>query len=206
MSGCDCEIEIKDKSESKTLIILLAINALMFIVELIAGLIAQSTALIADSLDMLADATVYGIALYAVGKAANIKTRAASFSGYAQILLACIALVDISRRIIFGSEPEPPFMIIVGCIALVANSICLSIVARHKQGEVHMRASYIFSKVDVLANLGVVTAGILVYFFHTSWPDIIVGLLIVLLVANGARLILQDVKRSRRQEQGCCDD
>lgn len=206
MSGCDCEIEIKDKSESKTLIILLAINSLMFIVELIAGLIAQSTALIADSLDMLADATVYGIALYAVGKATNIKIRAASFSGYAQILLACIALADISRRIIFGSEPEPPFMIIVGCIALIANSICLSIVARHKKGEVHMRASYIFSKVDVLANIGVVSAGLLVYYFNAAWPDIAVGLLIVLLVANGARLILLDVKRSKSQIKSCGND
>ena len=205
MSGCDCELEIKDKTEQKTLIVLLLINAAMFFAEFFIGLIAQSTALIADSLDMLADAAVYGIGLYAVGKASMIKIKAASFSGYAQILLACIALSDIVRRVIFGSEPDPPFMIIVGCVALIANSICLSIIAKHKQGEVHMRASYIFSKVDVLANIAVITAGILVYYTHTAWPDIFVGLIIVALVANGARLILREVNISKH-ETHCHND
>jgi len=83
MSDCGCSLEIKDKSESRVLIILLVINAVMFFIEIIIGVISESTALIADSLDMLADATVYGIALYAVGKAAIHKINVA---------YACISL------------------------------------------------------------------------------------------------------------------
>lgn len=173
MSDCGCDIEIKNKGQSRALIILLAINAFMFFVEITLGIISESTALIADSLDMLADATVYGVGLYAVGKAVRIKIKAAHISGIFQVILGTTVIIDVIRRAILGSEPESSLMIVVGIIALIANIICLQLISKHKDGEVHMRASWIFSKNDVIANLGIIIAGGLVYLFDSRFPDIV---------------------------------
>lgn len=183
-------------SESRVLRQLLAINAIMFIVELSIGLYAQSTGLIADSLDMFADAAVYGLSLYAVGKTIQLKKKAAHLSGYLQILLALGALVEISRRFIFGSEPEEYLMMGVAAIALVANTICLWLLSKHRDGEVHMKASWIFSTNDVIANLGVIIAGALVWLFQSNWPDLIVGLIIATIVLRGGVRILGISKAS----------
>ena len=146
MPACDCSVEIKDKAECKVLVVLLIINAFMFVLEIVAGMVSESIALIAESLDMLADATVYGVGLYAVGRSAHSKITAAYLSGLFQVLLGCTVLIDIVRRLILGSEPEPMFMVVVGLLALVANVICLFLIAKHRHGEVHMRASWIIFK------------------------------------------------------------
>jgi len=106
MSGCGCEIEIKDQEQKAVLYWLLGINAVMFIIEMSVGLLADSTALIADSLDMLADAVVYGVGIYAVGKTIVHKANAAKVSGYFQLALGLLILFDIARRATFGSGPE----------------------------------------------------------------------------------------------------
>ena len=194
MSGCGCEVEIKDKSERRVLIVLLLINGVMFAVELIVGWLAQSTALIADALDMLADAMVYG-----VGKSLLLKADAARISGGLQILLGLLVLVDILRRIIVGSEPVSVLMMGMGLIALIANFTCLILIARHREGDVHMRASWIFSRNDVIANLGVIFAGGLVAWTGSRLPDLTIGLLVALIVIRGGILILQDAKATRTQ-------
>ncbi len=192
MSGCGCEIEIKNREQSRTLIILLTINSVMFVAEMIAGIIGDSTALIADSLDMLADATIYAIGLYAVGRSLLVKAKAAHISGIFQVLLGLGVLLDIMRRFIVGSEPESMVMMVVGSVALIANSICLAVIYKHRQGEVHMRASWIFSKNDVIANLGVICSGALVAWFNSPWPDLLIGLLITVLVVRGGIHIIKD--------------
>lgn len=197
MSGCGCEIEIKDKEQSRVLILLLAINGVMFVAEIIAGIIGDSTALIADSLDMLADATVYAIGLYAVGKSLMAKAKAAHISGIFQVMLGLGVLFDIVRRFIVGSEPEPLMMIVVGIVALIANSICLVLIYKHRQGEVHMRASWIFSKNDVIANLGVIGAGVLVAWLGSPWPDLIIGLVIAAIVVRGGLYIIKDANSEK---------
>jgi Co/Zn/Cd efflux system component len=197
MSGCGCEVEIKDKSERRVLITLLLINAVMFGAELGIGWWAQSTALIADALDMLADAMVYGVGLYAVGKPLLVKTHAAQLSGSLQVLLGLIVLADILRRFIVGSEPVSSLMMGMGFVALLANVTCLILIARHREGEVHMRASWIFSKNDVIANLGVIFAGGLVAWTGSRLPDLLIGLLVVIIVMRGGLLILKDAKATR---------
>jgi cation diffusion facilitator family transporter len=197
LSGCDCEVEIRDRSESKTLLILLAINAVMFFVEFGLGLYSDSTALIADSLDMLADASVYGIALYAVGRSLTTKASAARISGVLQIVLGFGVLADIVRRLIVGSEPVSLFMMGVGTIALMANLVCLKLIYKHRTGDVHMRASWIFSKNDVIANIGVITGGVLVAVTGSAYPDLIMGLVIASIVIRGGVQILRDAARSR---------
>lgn len=197
MSGCGCgeEIEATEQAERKVLLTLLVINGVMFVVELVAGLVADSTGLIADSLDMLADATVYGIAFYAVGRSLTAKRHAAVLSGGFQILLALGVAFDVLRRAIHGSEPLSDIMMIVGTIALVANLSCLALLSKHREGEVHMRASWIFSVNDVLANLGVILGGVLVMASGSRWPDLVIGAVIVLLVMRGGVRILQDARR-----------
>lgn len=177
--------------EAKVLKLLLAINGVMFFLELTLGWIAQSTGLIADSLDMLADAAVYGISLYAVGRAFSLQRRAARLSGYMQLMLAGGVLFEVGRRFIFGSEPEAPFMIVVSCIALVANVTCLWLISSHREGGVHMRASWIFSANDVIANTGVIIAGVLVHLTESSLPDLVIGGIIGLVVFRGAISILK---------------
>ncbi len=169
---------------------LLGINALMFVVELVSGWLAQSTGLLADSLDMFADAAVYGVALYAVGRAAHLQLSAARLAGVVQMGLALTALGEVVRRFLLGSEPESLSMMGIGGLALVANVACLVLIHGQRDGGVHMRASWIFSANDVLANLGVILAGALVAWTGSAWPDLLIGTAVALLVLNGARRIL----------------
>lgn len=169
---------------------LLAINALMFCIEGLAGLLAASSGLIGDALDMLADAAVYGLALLAVGRSLALQQRAARVAGFLQALLAMGVLLDVARRALYGSEPLSLVMMLVAALALCANLACLALLARHRHGGVHMRASWLFSANDVLINLGVLCAGALVAWSGSPYPDLLIGGLIGLLVLLGARRIL----------------
>lgn len=195
--SCDCHIEVKDASQKRILLTLLLINAIMFVSEMVVGLIAQSTGVIADSLDMLADAMVYGIAFAAIGKAASKKNQAARISGYFQIAIAGMVMADIIRRYIVGSEPESTLMFGISCVALAANVTCLYLISKQRKGEVHMRASWIFSKNDVLANLGVILASILIHFNGSRWPDFVIGCIITIVVLRGGFQILKEAKDDR---------
>ncbi|MDD3484765.1 cation transporter [Azovibrio restrictus] len=177
--------------EARTLQLLLAINALMFGVEILAGWWAQSAGLLADALDMLADAAVYGLALYAVGHAPALQRRAAHLSGALQSLLALGMLAEVARRVFFGAEPLGDAMMGVALLALLANVACLLLISRHRHGGAHMRASFIFSANDVIANLGVILAGALVFWLDSPWPDWIIGTLIGVIVLHGAWRILK---------------
>ena len=179
------------RDEAGTLRILLGINATLFLVEIVAGWLAQSTGLIADSLDMLADAFVYGLGLYAVGRSSRTKLRAAHASGVLQALLAAGVFVDVARRWVVGSTPEPPAMIGISALALAGNVACLLLLAGHRHGGAHMKASWIFSTNDVLANLGVMAAGALVATTGSRLPDLVIGTLVAALVLLGAVRILR---------------
>jgi Co/Zn/Cd efflux system component len=199
MTGCDCEVEIQDRAQSRVLILLLLINGVMFVTELGIGWWAQSTALIADAMDMLADALVYSVGLYAVGRALTVKAHAARISGWLQVGLGLLVLVDILRRFLVGSAPVSGFMMGMGLIALLANVTCLILIARHRAGEVHMRASWIFSKNDAIANLGVILAGGLVAWTGSRYPDLVIGVLVALVVLRGGMHILSDARTTLLQ-------
>ena len=181
----------QETQERKVLIWLLALNGLMFFIEIVAGWLAQSAGLIADALDMFADAAVYGVALYAVGKAASHKLTAAKLAGIVELILAFGALWKTGYQIYIGAQPEAGTMIWISVLALAVNVTCLFLISKRKNDGVHMKASYIFSANDVLANLGVIVAGILVAWFSSPIPDWIIGLLIGFLVFSGAIRILR---------------
>lgn len=174
----------------------LLINAVMFVVELVVGLRAGSTGLIADSLDMLADAGVYGLSLGAVGRSSQDQRQAAVVSGRLQIALALGVLLDVVRRTALGSEPISTLMVVIGALALLANLLCLLLVRQHREGGLHMRASVIFSTNDTLANLGVIVAGLLVAWSGSRIPDLLIGTAISLLVLTGGRRILREARAS----------
>jgi len=192
VTDCGCNIEIRDKEQRRVLIPLLLINSLMFGIELTLGIIGQSTGLIADSMDMLADATVYAISMYAVGRGLHAKIRAAHVSGVFQIILAFGVMFDVIRRFAFGSNPESTLMIATGLVALAANVVCLMLIAKHRNGEIHMRASWICSKNDVIANVGVIVGGGLVALLASPLPDLIIGFVISIIVMKGGVSVFRD--------------
>lgn len=201
MSDCGCHMEVKNAAERKTLRILLLINGTMFVVGIVAGVLADSTALVADSLDMFADASVYTMSLYAVGKSAHHKNRAATLSGIFQITLAVMVVVDVIRRFVWGSSPESGWMMAMAFLALIANSYGLYLLSKHRKGEVHMRASWIFTQNDVIANFSVIVAGLLITLFNSRFPDLIVGFGIASLVVWGGISIIRDAQRDRTKQQ-----
>lgn len=187
------EVEFSENANQKKLLwTVLAINFAFFLIEMTTGLISKSMGLVADSLDMLADAFVYGISLFAVGGTLIRKKKIAKIAGYFQITLAVIGFMEVLRRF-FGIEKMPDFstMIIVSVLALIANGICLYLLQKSKSKEAHMQASMIFTSNDVVINLGVITAGVLVNWLDSSKPDLIIGTIVFILVVQGAVRILK---------------
>jgi Co/Zn/Cd efflux system component len=186
------DLSKSEASQKKLLIIVLIINFAFFFIELISGLFSASLGLIADSLDMLADAMVYGISLAAIGATISRKKSVAKIAGILQITLAIMGFSEVLRRF-FGTEYLPEFrtMIIVSLFALAANTASLLLLSRSKgKNEIHMRASMIFTSNDIIINIGVIFAAILVQFCQSPLPDLFIGLLVFIIVLRGAKSIL----------------
>ncbi len=174
-------------SERKLLCQVLAINFAFFLIEVFMGLIAHSMSLMADGLDMLADSLVYGMALYAVGSHAARKRRVARWAGMLQLLLAFLGLAEVIHRFIrLDMMPHFGSMILISLFSLMGNAISLFLLQRSRSREAHMRAGMIFTSNDVIVNLGVIAAGVLVHFTQSAIPDLMVGIVIFILVAFGA--------------------
>ena len=163
----------------------------MFFIEGIIGWLDNSAGLMADGLDMLSDAIVYGIALFAVGKAAKHKLQAAHFAGFIEIVLALAAFGRVGYQVYYSYYPQAESMIAISLLALAVNVYSLFIIRKEKEEGVHMKASYIFSANDVIANLGVIVAGFLVMYFNSPLPDWIIGIIIGFVVLSGAIRILK---------------
>ncbi|MDD2669778.1 cation transporter [Zoogloea sp.] len=178
-------------AERRALSWLLAINAAMFVIEGLAGWWAESSGLLADGLDMFADAAVYAVALYAVGRGAALQLKAARFAGWLQLLLGLGLFGQVAEHVLHGSTTVALAMMGVSVLALIANVGCMWLIAGHRDGGAHMKASYIFTANDALANLGVIVAGGLVAWLGSPWPDWVVGSIIGAMVLAGAVRILR---------------
>jgi Co/Zn/Cd efflux system component len=151
---------------------------------------------------MLADSAIYGIALYAVGKPASAKRTAALTSGIFQGVLGLLVVSEVIRHFLYGSEPTSLVMIIVGAAALAANISCLWFLRKQRRGEVHIRASWIFTRTDALTNFGTIVGGGLVLATRSALPDLIVGAAISLVVLYGSLEIVRDVMTEKLSEAG----
>ncbi len=178
--------------ERRVLWQVLAINLFFFIFEMLTGFIADSMGLVADSLDMLADSIVYALSLFAVGGTVLQKKSVARAAGYFQLVLAVLGFAEVVRRFLgHGETPDFYLMIVISLLALSGNAICLYLLQKSKSQEAHMRASMIFTSMDVIINLGVIVAGVLVYLTASMLPDLIIGTIVFVLVGRGSYRILQ---------------
>ena len=178
--------------ERRILWIALALNATMAVVDGTAGWVADSAGLLADGLDMFSDAMAYAIGLAAIGKTQRFKTNAARLSGLVLLLLGLGVVVDVGRRALYGSEPVSLLMVAVASVALVVNLSVLRLLRPFQAGEVHLRATWIFTRADVVANLGVIASALLVLGTRSRFPDLIVGAAIGIYVVREAIEILRE--------------
>jgi cation diffusion facilitator family transporter len=199
MSDCGCHDEATNPDERRVLRVALLLNATMAVIGGVAGWIAQSTGLLADALDMLSDASAYAIGLVAISRTARFKANAALVSGGLLLALGIGLLVEVGRRAFYGAEPLSGWMIGTALLSLMVNVTVLRMLAPLKSGEVHLRATWLFTRADVVANLGVILAGILVLWWGSPYPDFIIGAAIGLYVIKEALEILGDAARARAQ-------
>ncbi|UJJ58319.1 cation transporter [Rhodanobacter denitrificans] len=197
MSECGCHAQATNEAERRILRLALGLNATMFVVGIVAGLIAQSMGLIADSLDMLADASAYGIALVAWQRSASFKASAANLSGTLLLILGAGVVAGVVWRLVAGSHPEGLWMMGIAFVALVVNTTVLRLLERFRRGEVHLRATWLFTRVDVIANLAVIVSGVLVLLLHSAVPDLVIGTTIACYVLKEALGILREAKEAR---------
>jgi cation diffusion facilitator family transporter len=195
---CGSGLEHANRQERRILIIVLLINAGMFVAEFSAGLLSGSTALLADSLDMLADAVVYALGLFALGRASHWRARAALTSGVFQLLLGLGVAVEAIWKMAAGSLPDAATMGLFGAIALVANTLCFLLLVRFRNGDINLRATWICSRNDMIGNIGVLLAAALVIWTGSPLPDIVIGLLIAAVVVHSAWRIINEAKGQLR--------
>ena len=185
-------LEESQTQQRKVLWQVLIINFFFFALEILTGFIAGSMGLVADSLDMLADSIVYGLSLFAVGGSTARKKNIAGAAGMFQLVLAVLGFVEVIRRFLgHGESPDFEMMIVISLLALFGNATCLYLLQKSKSREAHMKASMIFTSTDVIVNLGVVVAGVLVYLTASKLPDLTVGTIVFILVGVGAYRILR---------------
>lgn len=166
------------------------------------GMWAASTALMGAGLDNLADASVYAVSLYAVGRATMVKVRAARLSGFLLIGLAVLLLVEVLRRFAGGEEPVGPAMMAMAAANAALNLVCLRLLRRHRGEDVNFKASAIFTSNDSIVNGAIVLSGALVMWLGSNVPDLVLGLVVAGIAANGGREILREASETAQREAG----
>lgn len=202
MSDCcndkACEIEILGERQAAVLKIVLAINAAMFLLEATAGILARSTALLADSLDMLGDALVYGFSLYVISRGTRWKAVAAMSKGLIMAAFGLGVMFEAVYKMFHPVVPGVEWMGIIGFLALAANTICLVLLWRHREDDINMRSTWLCSRNDVIANVSVLLGAAGVWWMNSMWPDILAGSLIASLFLRSAVHIIGESVKSVR--------
>jgi len=195
MSSCcedkGCALEAIGARQAGTLRIVLGINAVMFVVVFAAGLWASSSALLSDSLDNLGDAFTYAVSLYAVGRGARVKAKVAILKGLLILAAGVFALGLVVYKLMSPAVPVVETMGFIAALALIANSVCLALLWKHRNEDVNMSSVWHCSRNDIASNLSVFVAAAGVWSIHSQWPDLAVGLALALLFMNSARSVLQ---------------
>jgi Co/Zn/Cd efflux system component len=195
MDEC-CEVREIPREQRRTLQIVLLINAVMFLTESVAGVLAHSTALFADSLDMLGDAIVYGFSLYVIGRGIAWQARAALLKGLIMAAFGIGLLVQVAFKITRGVTPTVEVMGVVGTLAFAANLWCLALLWRRRGDDINMRSAWICSRNDVVGNAAVLVAAGAVAVTGSPWPDIVIGLLVASVFGRSAVQVVRDASRA----------
>lgn len=202
MASCcedkSCEITAMRESHSRVLWIVLAVNALMFVVEGWAGLLAHSTSLLADALDMLGDAMVYGFSLIVLARSARWQAGAALAKGGFMLVFGLGVMGEAWYKVAHPVVPNFEAMGIVGGIALLANLCCFLLLYRHRADNLNMGSTWLCSRNDLIANVGVLAAAASTYIYASRWPDILVGVTIASLFLSSALSVIAQAMREVR--------
>lgn len=153
----------------------IAINAVMFGVEMLAGHHAGSQALKADALDFLADSVTYGISLWAIGKADRTRALAALGKGVSLALIGLWVLGSTAYQVLILGMPNATMMGAVALLACAANLLSVLLLVRYKDGDANVRSVWLCSRNDALGNLGVVAAAGLVFVTTSGIPDLLIA-------------------------------
>lgn len=189
----DAIAELAVKAEQRrVLLIVMIVNLMMFFLEFGAGVAARSSALMADSVDMLGDAIVYVLSLYALSRGPRWEAGAALAKGVLILALGGAILLEIADKIANGVPPSSPLMLMFGSLALVANLSCLALLWRFRKTNVNMSSTFECSRNDVASNIGVLIAAGVVAWTASPWPDIVVGGLIALLFLRSSATVLRE--------------
>ena len=187
--GCSVDDRLIERQRG-TLQVVLAINAVMFIVIVLAALAGKSTALMADSLDNLGDALTYTLSLYAVSRGSRVKAKVALFKGGLILLAALVVAAQVIYKLFVPAVPVFEIMGAFSLLGLIANSICLLLLWRHRHEDVNMSSVWECSRNDIASNLSVFIAATAVWFTESGWPDLFVALgLVWLLMSSAIRVI-----------------
>lgn len=182
--------------ERRVLLVVLALNVLLVVVLAIAGVLGDSSGLIANALDNASDSVVYAISLFAVGRGARWKARAARVSGVLLLVLAAGVLADAWRRFTSGEAPVGALMMGIGVASAALNLLCVRLLRRIETDDVNIRAATTFSANDAVSNVGILVAGALVAWTGRMWPDLVVGVAVALVALWGGIEILRDARRA----------
>ena len=191
------ELDRRNAAERRTLALVLGINCAQVVVAGAVGIAANSAGLLGSALDNLADAGVYTVSLYAVGRTVVAKSRAASLSGVLLIVLALGLLGEVLRRFLASAEPIGLAMILAAAANAVTNVVNLQLLRKHRERGVHLKASWIFTTNDMWANAGIVVSGVAVMVLNSPLPDLLIGLVVAGIVLKGGWDILQEARSAR---------
>jgi cation diffusion facilitator family transporter len=186
------EIASLQGAHGRALRIVLAINATFFAIELCAGILAHSTALLADSLDMLGDSLVYGLSLYVLSRSPKWKVSAAMAKGVIMIVFGIGVMIEAVYKALSGQVPGYETIGIIGLLALLANAFCFILLYRHRGDNLNLRSTWLCSRNDVIANAAVLVAALGVYLSKSLWPDVIIGVAIAALFLKSASTVLRE--------------
>lgn len=195
MAGC-CDISQAPKigRQRRVLIVVLAINLIMFAVEIGAGWRAQSLALQADALDFLGDSVNYAVALFVLGRSLSWRAGTALAKGAVMFGFGVFLAGASVTLALTGSAPEASVMGVVGSLALAANLICALLLFGFRGADANLRAVWLCSRNDAIGNLAVLAAAAGVFASGTAWPDLLVGLVMAALAIWAGLSIMRQAR------------
>ena len=189
------ELAVLRSQQGRILYIVFSINITMFLIEFISGWLARSTALLADSLDMFGDASVYALTLFVLHKSDRACSGAALVKGIIMVLFGLLVISDAASKGLLGVQPEAKWMGFVGLVALIAYLICFLLLYKHRSADLNMHSVWLCSRNDLIANIGVIIAAVLVFYTSSLWPDVIIGLVIAVLFLHSAWLVITEARK-----------
>lgn len=186
------QLALLKQRQARVLWIALAINLIMFMVELLAGIKSNSLSLTGDSLDMLGDAIVYGSTIFVISKSEKLQALSALLKGVIMVGSSLAVFSRVIYQFVAWQLPVVEVMGRIGLIALFANTLCLLLLSYHKEDNINMSAVWLCSRNDIIANISVLVAAILILVFRSPIPDLVVGSLLTLLFAKTAFTVLSN--------------